>query len=289
MNARLLRPTASGATHPEARDWATRVTANGGTVSSNTLAAVSKFCASINAASGLRAAILRLNLFCGNSDASLNAVRTPLYRGASLGGTQLGNAMDTNVNFVEGDYQETGSGGGLKGNGSTKYLNTGFNQNLLSSQTNTHLSFSGTSLETSGDRFAIGAYRFPGDAAGLPELLSLDVHTTGGRAFRSTGNSTVAVATPGASDSHFIGTRTSGSLSTVYRAGSSTATNTTTVTPSGVARAFFVFAGNNTSGTPEAFSAGRFRMYSIGDGLTAAQALAFSNAVIAFNTALGRA
>jgi hypothetical protein len=30
-------------------------------------------------------------------------------------------------------------------------------------------------------------------------------------------------------------------------------------------------------------------MYSIGNGLTAAQALAFSNAVIAFNTELGRA
>jgi len=124
MNPRLLRPTASGATHPEARDWATRVTANGGTVSSTTLAAVSKFCAAINAA-GLRDRFYRLNLLCGTSDASLNAVRTPLYVATSFGGATVGDATDTNVNFVQGDYAETGASGGLKGNASTKRLNTG--------------------------------------------------------------------------------------------------------------------------------------------------------------------
>jgi hypothetical protein len=289
MSPRLLRPRASGtAVHPEAVDWATRVTANGGTVSSNTLAAVSTFCASIALESGLRSAILRLNLFAGNSDASLNAVRTPLYLSGSLGGATIGNTTDTNFNFVAGDYAETGSGGGLKGDGTSKYLNTGFNYSSIPSANSTHLSFSGTSLETtSGDRMALGSFEFPGD---LNRLCILDIQT--GTSLRGYRSSTVGQAQFNNSgitaEPHMIGTRTSVTLNRVYRSGSQAAESTTTAGPTTFARPFAVFAGNN-NGTVSAFTAGRLRMYSIGNGLTAAQALAFSNAVIAFNTALGRA
>ena len=123
MSPRLLRPIASGV-HPEAAAWRSAVVANGGSVSASTVKAVSAFCAAINAA-GIRDRFYRLSLMCGDSDVSLVAVRTPLYRGPSLGGTQYGNALDTNNNFVQGDYAETGATGGLKGNGSSKYLDTG--------------------------------------------------------------------------------------------------------------------------------------------------------------------
>ena len=297
MSPRLLRPRASGATHPEALDWATRVTANGGTVSSTTLAAVDKFCRDIDAASGLRAAILRLNLFCGNSDASLNAVRTPLYLSGSFGGATIGNTIDTNFNFAQGDYQETGSGGGLKGNGTNKYLATGFQPANFPDRTSVHLSSSGTSLETSGDRAFLGSW----DALAVQPvsqgtLYSIDIYAAyiNARAARFS-NFTAGppvqfptVTTPGASESHFIGTRTASNLATIYRGGAFAASNSTSVTPVSTAFGFFVFAFN-AAGSPSYFSAGRLRMYSIGNGLTAAQALAFSNAVIAFNTALGRA
>jgi hypothetical protein len=285
MSPRLLRPRASGATHPEALDWATRATTNGGTFTSNTLAAVSTFCAAIDRESGLRAAILRLNLFCGNSDASLSAVRTPLYRGASLGGTQLGDAMDTNVNFVAGDYQETGSGGGLKGDGSTKYLATGFTYNNISSAASAHMSFSGTALETTtNDKMAMGKF--------FGQLFTLDITTgTTNRGFRSTAINQVLFAHSGATaEAHLIGTRTSDTATAAYRGGSLAATGgagaSAAVTDG---TAIPVFAAVNTSSVIAQHTAGRFRMYSIGNGLTAAQALAFSNAVIAFNTALGRA
>jgi len=291
MSPRLLRPRASGATHPEAIDWATRVTANGGTASSTTLAAVSTFCAAIDRESGLRAAILRCNLFCGNSDASLNAVRTPLYRGASLTGTQLGNATDTNVNFVAGDYQETGSGGGLKGNGSSKYLNTGLAPSNISSLLDVHLSASGTDLDTSGDRVFVGSIN--SNANPGSEIYALDVYAAyvTGRASRLsmfTAGQFPVVTTPGTTESHIIGVRTSATSSVIYRGGASAVTNATTAVPVSHTRNWFVFALNNI-GTPTAYTAARLRMYSIGNGLTAAQALAFSNAVIAFNTALGRA
>lgn len=293
MSSRLLRPRASGVAsgHPEALAWRNRVLANGGSVSDATLAAVTTFCTSIDAESGLRAAILRLNLFCGTSDASLNAVRTPLYLSGSLGGAAIGNTTDTNVNFAQADYQETGSGGGLKGNGTTKYLNTGFNYSSLASANSTHLSASGTSIETSGDVMLIGSYLFPGDT-GLTTLFVLDAYSpgNGGRGFRSggAGGAGVFVSSPGTAESHVIGTRTASNAAALYRGGVSAATSVALGNAVTSNRPALVFGAMNGT-TPGNFTAARLRMYSIGNGLTAAQALAFSNAVIAFNTALGRA
>lgn len=289
MSPRLLRPRAGGPTHPEAKDWVSRVLANGGSVSSSTALAVDQFCRSIDAASGLRAALLRVNLLAGNN---INACMVPLYRAASLAGPVIGNSTDTNNGpFVSGDFQERGNGGGLKGDGTSKYLDTGFQAASLSSRTDIHLSFSGTSLETSGDKFAIGC--FNGGSVPGSDIYAIDIYAgyVSGRAARLSNYQAgqfPVIATPGTSESHFIGTRTASNLATIYRGGSSAATNSTTVTPSSHARTFFVFA-NNSSGTAGAFTSARLRMYSIGNGLTAAQALTFSSAVIAFNTSLGRA
>jgi hypothetical protein len=121
MNARLLRPIASGVNR-DALDWRDRVVANSGSVSTSTFRAVSTFCNEIDRA-GIRDRFYRLNLFCGTG---LNACLVPLYRGPSRTGTQYGNATDTNVGpFVSGDYAETGASGGLKGDGN-KRLDTGF-------------------------------------------------------------------------------------------------------------------------------------------------------------------
>jgi hypothetical protein len=63
----------------EARNWISRVYAAGGTVSAATAAAVNQFCTTFTTYTAIRGLIYRLNLFCGNSDASLIAARTPLY------------------------------------------------------------------------------------------------------------------------------------------------------------------------------------------------------------------
>jgi hypothetical protein len=52
-----------------------------------------------------------------------------LMAGVTFGGITVklkGSGTLTNNNFVSGDYQATGSGAGLTGNGSSKYLDTGF-------------------------------------------------------------------------------------------------------------------------------------------------------------------
>jgi hypothetical protein len=123
MSPRLLRPLASGV-HPEAAAWRSAVIANGGSVSATTMRAVSTFCASVEK-EGLRSKLTRVNLMCGSN---LNAVLVPLFRATSRTGTPLGNATDTNDNFVSGDYAETS---GLVGNLTSKRLATGLARNNM--------------------------------------------------------------------------------------------------------------------------------------------------------------
>ena len=136
-----------GVAHPEAAAWRTAAIANGGTVSSSTINAVSNFCQSI-AEGGLRDRFYRLNLFCGGN---LSSALVPLYRGPSPSGTQYGNATDTNNNFVSGDYVETG---GLQGNGSNKSLDTGLPTNFASDR---HVGFVPRVLSTTASRYYLGA------------------------------------------------------------------------------------------------------------------------------------
>jgi hypothetical protein len=105
----------------DADDWLTRVTTNGGSVSTATANAVYRFCQGITA-HGLRTLLWRVNLLCGTSDANLFAVRTPLYRGPSRSGTQYGGNMDTLTSFSAANYSESA---GLTGNASSRYLDTG--------------------------------------------------------------------------------------------------------------------------------------------------------------------
>lgn len=150
MSPRLLRPRASGtAVHPEAVDWATRVTANGGTVTTNTLAAVSNFCSGIQTA-GIRNKFWRLNLCCGDN---FLASLVPLYRGPAPTGTQFGYATDAAINFVTGDYITTGSSTGLSIGpfGGQKFLVTGLAiSDFYTSTTGLHLGCATSAVAAGG-------------------------------------------------------------------------------------------------------------------------------------------
>lgn len=276
--------------HVEALDWQSRVVTNGGSVSASTLQAVSAFCRAIDDAN-IRDCFLRLNLFCGTG---LAAALVPLYRGASLSGTQYGNTTDTNTNFVSGDYTETGTSGGLKGNGTSKYLNTGLAPSDLASRSSLHMSCSGTSLETSGDRSALGVY---GTTNAEGQIYSLDLWAAYAAsrcarfsAFTTSGSTPVNfpfVTTPSTAESHFIATRTANNDCRIFQGSSQSALQTATVTPATTTRPVFVFALNDR-GTATAYTAAALRMYSIGNGLTASQCASFSLAVLNFHNALSR-
>jgi hypothetical protein len=284
MSPRLLRPIASGV-HPEANAWRSAVVANGGSVSASTMRAVSKFCADIDGA-GLRDRFFRFNLFCGTSDASLVAPRVPLYRGPSRTGTQYGNTIDTNVNFVQGDYKETGSGGGLDGNGSSKYLDTGLGADFPRTDAgDIHIGAYHTVLPTGSDFQRMVAV----DDTASPRTLYGTAARPGSNAFAyfSGGNTTSRQGSMSAAG-HFVGvdavTRrvfTNGSESTTTPGASGTTTTNNTTRP------FFVFAENQT-GTPGSYNNGVLAAYHIGRSLTDSQVSTLYTILQAFQTALTR-
>jgi hypothetical protein len=274
-----LAPIVSNA---DAQDWVNRVYANGGTVSSTTASAVNTFCSAIDEAN-IRDRFYRLNLFCGTG---LSAALVPLYRGPSLSGTQYGDTTDTNNNFVSGDYTETGSSGGLQASSNaTKFLATGlipFSAGL--SEQNYHNSgYFPATLNTNA--FFVSQQSNGGNSLFAPAFGTVGMYAR----FGGGSNSGLENASLSARSGHLIGQRSSGT-GVGYRNGANINATSNTSGSSAFASgqtALYVFATNN-SGTAQTHWSGRACMYSVGSNFTDAQALAFYNAVQAFQTALGR-
>lgn len=289
MSARLLRPRSTGF-HPDAQAWRNAVIANGGSVSGGTLKAVSDFCRRIDAA-GLRDRFYRLNLLAGTG---LSSALVPLYRGQSRTGTQFGSSTDTNVGpFVSGDYTETGASGGLLGNGTSKYLNTGLAASTMPLG-NAHLSAYVVSAPGSGSfPAAIGAFQaFSGQTT--RELGLYHFQSNSGTASYYADENSVTGFVPAAVNNTtglIMGSSLTTSDRRFYRNGTqSGSTNTGTLSATQQpANSIFVFARNTTTtDVPGSYSAGRLGAYSIGLGMTASQASDFYSALQAFQTSLGR-
>jgi len=270
MSPRLLRPR-TGGTHPEATAWRTAVLANGGTVTSSTLKAVSDFCATIDKTAGLRGCFYRLNLFCGTG---LEACLVPLYRGTSRTGTQYGNTTDSAVNFVSGDYSESQ---GLSSASAGKMLNTGLASSSMPSNAG-HLAWSvrGGSFVSSGFLLGFssaGGYR---SYAFISNASSLSMGSASG--------STVEVFSVLSSYARHVVNRLSSASLVYYRNGVSTSSNSNTATASsGGADQLSIF-GTNGSASARA----GLHYYAVGDSMTASQVAAFDLAISQFLTALGR-
>jgi len=289
MSPRTLRPR--NAIHPEAANWAARVVANGGTVSASTAAAVNQFCNAIDAESGLRACFYRLNPHAGTS---LNACLVPLYRGQSFGGETFGNTIDTNTGpFISGDYNETGASGGLLGNGTTKYLDTGLAPSNLPSYTSAHIAVYHSQPSGANQTRAWIACRDTATASQI--YLSNGMFSTsavfGQYMSNATANFNTGGSQTGAAGGFRVLSRTAvDRLDNYYNAVSQA--NSTINIAGGIvgvtsARPFFIFANNN-QGTADSFMNGRVMAYSIGLGLSQSQVDAYNAAMQAFQTALGR-
>jgi hypothetical protein len=266
--------------------WRNAVIANGGTVSGSTLAAVSKFCFSIDAAN-IRDRFYRLNLFCGTG---LNACLIPLYRGQSRTGTQVGSTADTNVNFVSGDYSETS--GLSTTSGVSKYLNTGLTPNdmALADVQAMHLAVShGPVSAADVDPRPIGAHSLTDRFSFVLTVRNSFAGLLGVAMGRTNQLNSANMPSGAQVSASWVGSRTSATSLVIYKNGASDATLTTSVT--GIAsHAFPFFVGrNNNSGTPQGDTATLpHRHYSIGGGMTASQVSAYETALAAFRAAIGR-
>jgi len=276
LSPRTLRPSSS-AIHKEAAAWKTAVVSNGGSVSGSTLKAVSKFCRDIDAA-GLRGIFYRLNLFAGTG---LNAALVPLYRGPSSSGTQYGNTVDTNVGpFVSGDYSESS---GLQGNGTSKYLQTGFPGNTVLAG-NRHQSAYEIARDPNAYRLLMGVQ----DDAGGTYYWTLGngaAATTTSASFYfsvSSTNNTVG--------GHWVASDAASNYFGLYKNGVISASSANTTKATANARTVLVFASNTNpnSVAPGNYTAARMGGYSIGLGMSASQAAAYYTAMQALQTALAR-
>jgi hypothetical protein len=262
------------------------VVANGGSVSATTFKAVSDFCKSIDQ-DGIRDRFYRLNLFCGSA---LEACLVPLYRAPSKTDTQLGGTTDTNFNFVSGDYAETGASSGLLGNGSSKYLSTGFSTNDLDTAATGHLSVFMAERTEVLNQFRTAAGLFSEGAEPSGQQYAISVMGTAAPASRHSSywgggalnHSFANLTTPA---NLYTVTRTSSTSQIYYGGATSLATLITSITPAATAKAFFVFRANlATAG----YFNSRLLGYSIGRSLTASQVSSYNSAYAALNTALGR-
>lgn len=109
LNKRFRRPILLDA---DVKAWANRVFNNGGNISIPTIKAVNTFMTRLKATT-IRGKIDRLNLFCGDD---LKSVAVPLIIDA-------GATTDNLVNYTAASYAENL---GIKGNGSTQYIDTGY-------------------------------------------------------------------------------------------------------------------------------------------------------------------
>jgi len=295
MDNRLMRPKKSGAApfvyNAEALAWETAAIANGGTVSTSTLQAVSTFCDAIEAA-GIRSKFLRLNLVCGGN---LAAARTPLYRGASSGGTQYGEAIDLNVGpFTSGDYSESS---GLQGNGSSKAFDTGLTIGTLGTfgltPSSVHLSVYNRSTSAGASGPSFGAFDFQGENFGNACLIdssdggvTLNDAPEFGAGSGSPGDHEVQ-ASPFAAGFHLAEFTDTASayygINGVSSAGSVVGGSVGAFESADTTQMYFCGAG------PSYFSDQLLSAYSVGLPMSTAVArTAFWNAMLAFQTALGR-
>jgi hypothetical protein len=255
---------------PETFQYADRVAANSGSITESSLAAIDKFIVDCVTA-GIWSKFIEVGPFAGSN---LNAALVKLvYPGG-------GSSALTNNNFIAADYVETGSSGGLLGDGSTKFLSTGL---LGTSLPDTgHVSFYlREDVAAAGNRMLLGA------VSGSDHYWLGALTPSAGSDCRY-GGVVTASASGTLSKGFYTGVRDSTTSLALYRDASVISTAGSTAATTKPALALYAWA-YNSSGSASARLPARGSFYSIGQSLNGAEVLALHNAVRNLQTALNRA
>lgn len=269
--AAAARRSGAGGTDADAQDYFDRVAANSGTLSGTTQGAVNTFVVSAKS-HGYWSKLRRINLLCGD----YAAMFTPL----------VGAAVDTNgANLVSGDYSEAT---GLTGNGSTKWLDTGY-QPIADGQSES--SFGMFVYLGAADSRGVSAIYLGSGNSSLVNTTALGVRLSGTVLAGAIGGNVTQIAPASASPSvdGFIGVVANGSRSNqFYRDGSAFGA------PVAMTSSFYSddisvgLLGYKTDGATQYYTNATVCAYAITTGLSADEVADFSSDLNAFQTALGR-
>lgn len=175
---------------------------------------------------------------------------------------------------------------GVKGNGTSAYMDTFFNISLQANWVgNNHFSFYSRTQTPSGSGWNMGV----GNASnGLP-LFGLAVVRSGNAAIYDSGDFPVDRINVTQSDGQgfWLGSASSTSSRTFTKNGSTIGVSTTTTTATASNDTIYLGALNNTNGS-DYFMSQECAFSSIGESLTSTQASNFYTAVQTFNTSLSR-
>lgn len=262
----------------EVNDWVARVVANGGTVSTATKDAANTFLGAVNAA-GLRSLLWRVNLFASDTYAGV-LVPFIVQSGLSFAQSALETAYKTSsftpATSADWVYSESV---GLRSNGSNQaFLSCGFDpRNYNADLTSAH--FGIYYITSSNDGSSNGVQD---SSAGFRGFI---LGESGTSRYFECHNTDVAIYTDSGANGFMLGSRTSNTVTTLYRNGVSKATNATGAAAYASSSSVFIFA---LGGAVVQFTAKTLGGYSIGLKMDATQQLAYYNAWQAFQTALGR-
>lgn len=259
-----------------ALSWANQVAVNGGAApAAATVTALATF-ADACATAGFAAKLIAVNCFVPDN---LIASITPLL-------ANQGNGLWTNNNFLAGDLSTSG----LKGNASTKYLETGLNLSTFLSAT--ALPWGGVTIYspdagTSTSGVEIGAVNTSNSSSDL--YLGANA---AGNSYAIFGGVGPAVADVGAG--YYSMDRVSNSSLLFYRANSGLAHNQAGSSGSAASALLnslsYVFAVRNTAtGLPSSYSNKTLNLVAVHYPLTATESANFYNAIQALRTTFGGA
>lgn len=266
-----LRPFRVEQIHPDTVDYYSRILANGGTISDADLTAIDIFVKEVYG-NGLRSLLLDVSPLAGNN---LPAALTKLWCPSGV------QSALTNNNFASGDYTRAT---GLKGDGMTKYLNTGLIAGNFSTQSFSTGVYNRSNVSENGADIS-------SNNAGPTQVINLfskwGDETTYFDNFNSTagqGRVTGTIADP---RGLVTGSRLSATDSKIYLNGNQVAAIATSGGSLPTTFPIWYFAFNNV-GMPLFFSSKYAGLFYIGLGLTAPQVSIFYRLVQNLMTAFGR-
>lgn len=290
--------------HPEAVYWLKRVYANGGGMTAQTFFYVNQFCWTIDGA-GLRDRFSRLNLFVGvnfyDSSSSiqryaLNAAVVPLYIGFDYDpehNGDIGNAVDTNINFIESDFGSLGldASNGSKGllTGLNTYTSTGGVSPYYDSHLSVYITYANDSY--GGDVvFPIGSMTSPTYDTSSGYYIGLNdygqfIHSA---AFDDIGSYVYSIYT--GNNEGVILASTNSIQRSIYRNGIDTSDSNDDNGTNGTLNDIGIFGrydASTNSLSPVDFS-GTLGAYSIGKYMTDIQVSTFSSILLNFQSQIGR-